>query len=323
MGRPLRIQYPGALYHITSRGNEKGKIFFDDADRERFLRFLEEYHIRYGILLHSFVLMDNHYHLILETPQGNLLKVMHGLNSGYTGYVNRKYARVGHLFQGRYKSILVEKETYLLELSRYVHLNPIRAGMVKDVSDYRWSSCPGFIRKKDALPWIEYRWILDRFSANVQEARRAYRSFLREGLKEDRNRDPFQNLFGQVVIGSKSFIRKAKQRLEGKRLDQEIVERRRFHAAPTLDAILKEVSSRFGVSRASLLGKNGYGNLPRKAALYLAHQTCNLTNREIALRFGGLHPSAVSQMSTRFEKEMAKEPHLKKTIRDILSIVKA
>jgi REP element-mobilizing transposase RayT len=101
MGRPIRIEYPAALYHITSRGNERKNIFLEDGDRVRFLNILEDYHDRYGILIHSYVLMDNHYHLVLETPRGNLLKVMHGVNSSYTGYFNRKYGRSGHLFQGR------------------------------------------------------------------------------------------------------------------------------------------------------------------------------------------------------------------------------
>src|SRR4030065_2926531 len=156
MGRPLRVEYRGALYHITSRGNERKKIFVDDGDRKKFLAILEDYHNRYGILIHSFVLMDNHYHLILETPRANLLKVMHGINGGYTGYFNRKYNRSGHLFQGRYKGILVEKDAYLVQLSRYVHLNPVRAKIVERPEQYRWSSYPGYIGTSGDCPWVEY-----------------------------------------------------------------------------------------------------------------------------------------------------------------------
>ncbi|MCL5278155.1 MAG: transposase, partial [Deltaproteobacteria bacterium] len=125
MGRPLRIEYPGALYHIISRGNERRSIFLDNADRFKFLAILKDYHERYNILIHSFVFMDNHYHLILETPKANLIEVMHGINGVYTGYFNRRHERSGHLFQGRYKGILVDKDAYLIELSRYVHLNPV------------------------------------------------------------------------------------------------------------------------------------------------------------------------------------------------------
>ena len=127
MGRPLRIEYPGALYHITSRGNERKKIFLEDADKIKFLEILEDYHNRFNILIHSYILMDNHYHLVVETPKGNLTKIMHGVNGRYTGSFNRKYRRSGHLFQGRYKGILVDKDAYLVQLSRYVHLNPVRA----------------------------------------------------------------------------------------------------------------------------------------------------------------------------------------------------
>jgi len=130
MGRPLRIEYPGALYHITSRGNEKKSIFLDEADREKFLHILKEYHNRHGILVHAYGLMDNHYPLLLETPRGNLLKVKHGINGRHTGYFNRKYQRVGHLFQGRSRALLVDKDQYLLPLSQYIHLNPVRAGIV-------------------------------------------------------------------------------------------------------------------------------------------------------------------------------------------------
>ena len=135
MGRPLRIEYPGALYHITSRGNERRKIFIDDIDKRRFL----------------------------ETPQGNLTKVMHGINGGYTGYFNRRYRRSGHLFQGRYKAILIDKDRYLLELSRYVHLNPVRAKVVNSPEKYRWSSYPGYSGKGKECEWVEYSWILSQF----------------------------------------------------------------------------------------------------------------------------------------------------------------
>jgi putative transposase len=163
MSRPLRIEYPGAVYHIISRGNERREIFLDDEDRLKFIDMLADYHDRLGILTHCYVLMDNHYHVVIETPKGNLLKVMHGLNSGYTGYFNRKYNRSGHLFQGRYKAVIVDKENYLLELSRYVHLNPVRAGMTERPEEYAWSSYAGYIKASRSKPWIEYTWILEIF----------------------------------------------------------------------------------------------------------------------------------------------------------------
>ncbi|MCJ7746641.1 MAG: transposase, partial [Desulfobacterales bacterium] len=149
----------------------------DDGDRIKFLEIFEDYHDRYGILVHAYVVMDNHYHVILETPKGNLLKVMHGVNGSYTGYFNRKYGRVGHLFQGRYKGIIVEKETYLIPLSRYVHLNPVRAGVVERPEQYRWSSYRGYIGKVKEETWVEYSWVLSVFGRDKMRARKKYKEY--------------------------------------------------------------------------------------------------------------------------------------------------
>ena len=174
MGRPLRIEYPGALYHITSRGNERKKIFLEDADKIKFLEILEDYHNRFNILIHGYVLMDNHYHLVVETPKGNLTKVMHGVNGRHTGSFNRKYRRSGHLFQGRYKGILVDKDAYLVQLSRYVHLNPVRAKIVERPEQYRWSSYPAYIGKTGECTWVEYSWILSTFGNDLKTAKKKY-----------------------------------------------------------------------------------------------------------------------------------------------------
>ena len=140
MARPLRIIYEGAFYHVTARGNERRRIFLSHRDYEKFLSYLAEAVHKYGVILHAFVLMANHYHLIVETPKGNLSSFMHSLNSAYTTYFNIKRRRAGHLFQGRYKALLIDVDNYLLELSRYIHLNPVRAGMTERPEAYRYSS---------------------------------------------------------------------------------------------------------------------------------------------------------------------------------------
>lgn len=149
MGRPLRIQYPGASYHITSRGNEKREIFRSNGDRGKFLSYLKSAHERYGGMIHVYCLMNNHYHLLLETPRGNLSQILHHINGAYTIYFNIKRRRSGHLFQGRYKAILLEKDAYCQELSRYIHLNPARAGLVNTLSAYPWSSYPSPISGRE------------------------------------------------------------------------------------------------------------------------------------------------------------------------------
>ena len=145
MARPLRIQYPDAVYHITCRGNERQVIFKDDADRARFLQILTQSLSIYTVKLHTYVLMNNHFHLLVETPLGNLAEFMRKFNITYTSYYNRRHKRIGHLYQGRYKSILVDKSEYLSILSRYIHLNPVRRGLVERAEQWKWSSAAWFL----------------------------------------------------------------------------------------------------------------------------------------------------------------------------------
>ena len=161
MARALRIQFEGAVYHITSRGNERREIFKDDADRIRFLEILKLSLGIYQVLLYGYVLMDNHYHLLVETPKGNISEFMRRFNITYTSYFNKKHNRAGHLYQGRYQSILVDKESYLTSLSRYIHLNPIRVRELIDqpakekeehLKEYSWSSLSGYINEDTKLP---------------------------------------------------------------------------------------------------------------------------------------------------------------------------
>jgi putative transposase len=320
MGRPLRIEYAGAVYHITSRGNERKKIFLVDKDRIKFLGILADYHERYGILVHAYVLMDTHYHLILETPRGNLLKVMHGLNGGYTGYFNRKYARIGHLFQGRYRGILVEKDAYLIPLSRYIHLNPVRAGVVKKPEEYRWTSYAGYLEQRNQQKWVEYSWILNRFGRD--RAREKYREYTEAGLK-DRAESLLKNLHGQIILGGEGFIRRIKRVVQGKQLGAEIVERKRFMEYPHLEQVLRVVGKVFGVKEEVLRAKGERGNVARKAALYFAQRYTGISNREIGEYFGGIQPSAVSKASARLKEEMRPNKKLPELIRAIDSSFKA
>lgn len=322
MGRPIRIEYPAALYHITSRGNERKKIFLEDGDRVKFLKILEDYHDRYGILIHCYTLMDNHYHLILETARGNLLKVMHGINSSYTGYFNRKYGRVGHLFQGRYKAILVEKDSYLLPLSRYVHLNSVRAGLIERPEHYRWSSYPGYIGREKETAWIEYAWILSQFRKDRKRAQRKYQEYTEEGwrAKED---TPFRNLYGQVVLGGEEFIGKIKGMLRGKRFPQEIVERKRFVEYPSPMEVLGVVSEAFGVNQEEILDRGGRANTARKVAIYFCQRYTGLCNEAIGELFGGIHYSTVSKITARLREEMLKDKELSKLVDHLNSHFKA
>ena len=170
MSRPLRIEFPGAFYHVTSRGNARQKIHSDDRDRAQFLVTLAGGVDRYAWRCHAYCLMPNHYHLLIETPKPTLSLGMRQLNGLYTQVYNRRHGRVGHLFQGRFKAILVEKEAYLLELLRYVVLNPVRAGLVRRPGAWRWSSYDAFVGAAPCPPWLNMDWVLDQFAGDREEA---------------------------------------------------------------------------------------------------------------------------------------------------------
>jgi REP element-mobilizing transposase RayT len=174
MARQLRIEFEDAFYHITSRGNLRDDIFFEDKDRERFLEILSRTKERYGYLLHAYTLMGNHYHLLMETPKANISQIMQNINTSYTVFINRKHRRSGHLFQGRFKGIIVDKDEYLVTLSRYIHLNPVRAGVVERPEDYRWTSYGAFIEKKAMNTLVDTTDTLSRFSKEKGKAIKEY-----------------------------------------------------------------------------------------------------------------------------------------------------
>lgn len=202
MSRPLRLEYAGAVYHLTSRGNARQKIFLNDDGRETFLNSLSHVISRYGWLCHAYCLMDNHYHLIVETPRPNLSLGMRQLNGIYTQAFNRRHRRVGHLFQGRYKAILVEKEAHLLELCRYVVLNPLRVRSRTSVGQWRWSSYRATVGIAPVPKFLTTDWILGQFGQRRGQAQARYSAFVREGLEVR----PWEKLRGQIYLGSEEFI---------------------------------------------------------------------------------------------------------------------
>ena len=204
MGRPLRIVYPGAYYHVTSRGNERKDVFMSQKDREQFLSYLESAVNRYDAVIHAYCLMSNHYHLILETPSGNLSKIMQHINGAYTNYFNLKRKRCGHLFQGRFKAILVEADEYAQELSRYIHLNPVRATIVNRPEEYRWSSYLDYTGERKCPDWLETSLILEYFG-NGEDRYGKYRIFVEEMLGSEYT-SPFTGVVASTILGSENFV---------------------------------------------------------------------------------------------------------------------
>ena len=196
MARPLRLEYDGAFYHITSRGNEKKPIFRDEIDRNIFLDILNTVNKRYNWLCHAYCLMNNHYHIVIETPDGNLSKGMRQLNGVYTQVFNKRHHRVGHIFQGRYKAILIQKDSHLLEVCRYVVLNPVRAKAVKSPEEWEWSSYRATAGLKKSHSCLTTDWVLSQFGSKTGLARQRYinrpsldRLFKRDALRNKQKRD--------------------------------------------------------------------------------------------------------------------------------------
>jgi REP-associated tyrosine transposase len=232
MARPLRLEFAGAIYHLTARGNARQKIFCSDADRQLFMDTLAGVVFRYGWICHAYCLMANHYHLLVETPKPNLSLGMRQLNGIYTQAFNRRHRRVGHLFQGRFKAILVEKESYLLELCRYIVLNPMRVkGNVK-TGTWKWSSYRATAGLVSAPEFLATDWVLGQFGKNRAQAQKRYREFVREGLESR----PWEALQGQIYLGSEAFIERHSRR---NRELKEIPRAQIRAVRPKLERILK------------------------------------------------------------------------------------
>jgi putative transposase len=234
MSRPLRLEFAGALYHVTSRGDRREDIFHDEIDRHAWLETLSQCCERFGWIIHAWCQMTNHYHLVIETPAPNLSAGMRQLNGVYTQTYNRRHSRVGHVYQGRFKAILVDRDSYLLELLRYVVLNPVRAGMVTHVSEWPWSSYPAMMVEDEAPSWLNCQWSLQQFGKQAKTQRVRYAQFVAQGLARGRIWD---GLKGQIFLGTDAFTEVMQQRLveEAKHAQTEIPRAQRKALAKSLD----------------------------------------------------------------------------------------
>lgn len=279
MARPLRIEYEGAVYHITSRGNARQDIFLDDEDRLSFLKILSDVVARYNWVCHAYCLMPNHYHLLVETPDANLSRGMRQLNGLYTQTFNRRHGRVGHLLQGRYKAILVEKESYLLELARYIVLNPVRTKLVRHPRAWRWSSYRATAGEERAPDFLTVDWILSQFHRDRDLARRKYSKFVGQG----RGVNVWDKLRGGVILGTEGFVRELKPLLQEKTLTVEIPRRERLVTRPTLEELFSGIK----------------GRKDRNERIYEAVRVYGYTLKEVAEAVG-LHYSTVSLIAGRW-----------------------
>ncbi len=283
MARPLRIEFPGAVYHVTSRGNAKQAIFIDDEDRGRFLDILSTVVERFNWLCHAYCLMENHYHLLIETPNANLSKGMRELNGVYTQGFNQRYRRVGHLLQGRYKAILVEKDNHLLALCRYVVLNPVGAGLIRRPEQWRWSSYRAAIGLAKRPSFLTVDWLLSQFGERKRVAMEGYKRFVMEGIGKE---SPWETLKGQIFWGTDEFIEQLRGLLKEKESIKEAPKAQRYVARPLLRELLK--------------GKKGKERTVENRIIYDAYIRYGYTMKEIADHLG-LHYATVSRAIKRAE----------------------
>ena len=248
MARPVRLEFGGALYHVTARGDRREAIYEDDVDREQFLEVLGQVVGQFNWCCHAYCLMSNHYHLVIATPDGNLSKGMRQLNGVFTQWSNRRHHRTGHLFQGRYKAILVDADSYLLELTRYVVLNPVRAHMVDAPAKWPWSSYQAVTGEADAPDWLETDGLLAQFGTRRARAVAGYEKFVREGMDGE---SIWKHLNRQVFLGDDAFVAGAHQRAGLRPDDINIPRAQRRPPAPPLKAIAKAHPDRDAAMRAA------------------------------------------------------------------------
>ena len=271
MSRPLRLEFAGALYHVTSRGDRQEDIYEDDTDRVMYLNVLSEVCDRFNWVCHAYCLMSNHYHLLIETPDANLSKGMRYLNGVYTQRFNRSKGRVGHVYQGRYKAILVEKQSYLVELARYIVLNPVRAEMVRFAIDWSWSSYRATVGQVEAPAWLNVDWLLASFSLKKKDAIKLYKQFIVDGNTQS---SPWKSLRNQVYLGNDKFVEDMMLLVDGNKELSEIPSSQR-RVKPDL---IKNYEMKYS---------------DRNLAIVKAYESGGYTLKEIGKYFG-LHYSTIS-----------------------------
>ncbi len=303
MARKPRVHYPGAVYHVMLRGNARQDIFADDEDRRGFYALLAEGVERFGYRLHGFCLMSNHVHLAAQVGALALSRIMQHLGFRYTQWFNRRRARVGHLFQGRYKAVLVDAESYLLELVRYIHLNPVRAALVKAPERYPWSGHRAYLGK-ERLGWLETRWVLSQFGRNTTRARERYARFVAEGRGEGRREEFHRDSTQGRILGDDRFAEEAMARAG-----------RQERRAVNLGEVLGAVCARLGISEEELAvaGKARAGSQGRALTAWLVRQVPELSLQEAACRLGR-DISSLSAAATRLEGRVREDTELARMI---------
>jgi len=308
MARPLRIEYQDAWYHVMNRGRRGENVFSDHEDCSAFIYLLSETSKMFNLRVSAYCLMKNHYHILVQTPDGNLSRAMRHVNGVYTQRYNRRWSFDGQLFRGRYKSVLVEEDGHLLELLRYIHRNPVLAQICHNVGDYPWSSHPAYTSSAKKWDWLHRKSLLCMFADTLDKAQRRYKRFVHDEDTEEVI-DFFSKKHMPAFFGTEDFVEGIKEKYYGIKKHHEIPQSRQL--APTVAEIKEIVCKHYAIDEQSLLqSKRGRINEPRNMAVYLARKLCGFPLEEIGREFGIAKYSSVSSIVTRTEKHITQHRHL-------------
>lgn len=337
MARLLRLERPGAWYHLTARGNEQRLIYREERDRVHFLELIPGWLEHFDCRLHAYVLMDNHYHLLLQTRQPNLSRAMQWLNVSYSVWFNRRHQRVGHLFQGRFKAVVVEPESWALGLSRYIHLNPVRVGRLRlskeqqraqrqgigvqasreliaqrlsQLRQFRWSSYPAYTGYAQSPDWLEVRSVLAFGGGRPAERTRRYRAYVEEAIRESLAERPWEELVGRLALGSREFVQGLVDHAEARAPESQWAQsvRRR----PGFEHVVAVVERLKGAGWEQF--RDRHGDWGRDLVLYLARKETLLSLSELAVASGSSNAVAVSMGIKRFGQRLQRDKALRRIV---------
>jgi putative transposase len=315
MSRPLRVEYPGAIYHAMCRGNARQRIFHDEADHQRLVDGLAVTVSRFGWELFSFVLMPNHFHLFLRTPQANLSRGMQYLASGYANWFAKRHRCPGHLLQGRFKSQLVEDESYFWSVSRYIHLNPVRgkSPLVSHPREWHWSSYRGYAFRRARVDWVAYDFLYAAWQGDVggRDPEVAYRRYVERGLTLP-PQNPFRSAAHGWLLGSAEFVDKIRAKVGHSRHNDQRPAARRLSAVD-LVRIQSAVAAHYGVDPQTFRNRRDR-SVSRDVAAWLSRQLTSCTLRELAAVFGLGHADSVRNLTRRVDRALLDSGKLRRDI---------
>ncbi|SPD73394.1 conserved hypothetical protein [uncultured Desulfobacterium sp.] len=312
MTRPLRIQYQDAWYHVMNRGRRGENVFETKEDYWSFIELLEELNEIFNIKVAAYCLMTNHYHLLIQTPEANLARSMRHLDGVYTQRYNKRHGFDGQLFRGRYKSILIESDSYALELVRYIHRNPLEGGLVENLQKYQWSTHKIYLSSAEKWKWLHKDYILKLFSKSIPESIRLYKQFVLKETPEHINKI-FSRKNLPAIIGSKPFVDRIKEKFFNMKDFEDVPETRRL--APDISKIKFAVCKAYNIEEAELyVTKRGYFNEPRNVAVYLIRRLRNDTLKRVGWQFSIEKYSTVSSIVERVKHEMNSDKKLRNRV---------